>query len=132
MAVKFEIFWVLEQSNEEYDLLIRPSGRSQGMCMDSMAGRLDVLVPYNTNTPAIEDLAPKISICIRSRHQSSEAALNLSLLELLQTLDEKLALECIGVRKNRLSQGMTSTTALKTEVSAPRLPKLQQDLKLEA
>lgn len=59
---------------------------------------------------------------------SSGAALDLSFPELIQALSEKLTFECTRVRTIRLSHGATSITTLETEVSAPRPPKLQQNL----
>jgi hypothetical protein len=50
---------------------------------------------------------------------SFEAALNLSVLELLQVLNAKVALECTRVREIRLSPGLASITTLEAEVSAP-------------
>jgi len=68
-------------------------------------------------------------LCVVSRYQphtcaavtimSSEAALNLSILELIQALNEKLGLECTGAREIRLPSGLASVTALESEVSAP-------------
>lgn len=50
----------------------------------------------------------------------SEAALNLSFLELVQALNEKVTLKCTRVREMRFSRGVAFVTALKTEVSTPR------------
>jgi hypothetical protein len=49
-----------------------------------------------------------------------EAALDLSFLELLQALNEKLALECARVRETRLPPGVASVTALEDQVIAPQ------------
>lgn len=49
---------------------------------------------------------------------SSEAALDLSLLELLKVLNKKLTLECTRVREIRLPTGAASITILEAEVSA--------------
>jgi hypothetical protein len=51
----------------------------------------------------------------------SETALNLTILELLQALNEKLTLECTKEPENLFPHGAASTTPLKTEVSAPGL-----------
>lgn len=49
-----------------------------------------------------------------------EALFNLSFLELLQALNERLTSECSRVREIRLPHGVESVAALETEVSVPR------------
>ncbi|KAF9649588.1 hypothetical protein BDM02DRAFT_3186215 [Thelephora ganbajun] len=50
---------------------------------------------------------------------SLNAALNLSVLELLQALNKKLGLECTGAREVRLPPGQASATTLEAEASTP-------------
>jgi len=49
----------------------------------------------------------------------SEIALNLSVLELLQSLNEKLDSECTRIREMRFPRGLTFAAVLEAEVSAP-------------
>jgi hypothetical protein len=49
-----------------------------------------------------------------------EAALDLSLLELLQALKEKVALEYASAWETRFPLGVTSVAALEDQVSAPQ------------
>ena len=51
----------------------------------------------------------------------SEAALDLSILELVQALNEKLDLECIKAREIRFSPALASVASLEAEVSGHRL-----------
>lgn len=57
---------------------------------------------------------------------SSEGALNLSILELLQVLNKKLGLECTKVREIRLPPVPTSVTPPETEVGLHRLVYLNE------
>ena len=52
---------------------------------------------------------------------SLEAALDLSIPELLRVLSEKLGLECTRAREIRLPPVPTSITSLEAEVSIPQL-----------
>ena len=67
--------------------------------------------------------------CVAPTIMPSEAALNLSLLDLLQAFNEKLSLECTRIQVTRLPHGV-SVTALKTEVSVSSITELRQDLKI--
>lgn len=61
----------------------------------------------------------------------SGAAIDLSFLELLQGLNEKVTSECARVREIRLPHGVASVTALRCEVSALRPIHLSQMLWLD-
>ena len=52
---------------------------------------------------------------------SSEAALDLSIPELLRVLNEKLGLECTRAREIRLPAVPASITSLEAEASIPQL-----------
>ena len=51
---------------------------------------------------------------------SSDTILNLSVLELLQALNEKLGSECTRLQETRLPPGPTFAAVLETEASAHR------------
>ena len=57
--------------------------------------------------------------CTAATTMSLEAALDLSVPQLLRVLDEKIGLECSRVRGIRLPPISTSITSLEVEVSAP-------------